>query len=67
MDTVNTAARLEEPVYRVLVTLDSNKIGAYGRQYELRNGLALTADVVLERRSFAAWLLDPIRALRGRL
>lgn len=64
---VNTAAHLEEPVYRVLVSLNSNRIWAYGRPYELRNGLSLTADIVLERRSFAAWLLDPIRALRGRL
>lgn len=64
---VNTATHLEEPVYRVLVSLKSDKIRAYGREYPLRNGLSLTAEIVLERRNFAGWLLDPIKALRGRL
>jgi hypothetical protein len=29
--------------------------------------MALTADVILEERSFAEWLFEPILAMRGRL
>lgn len=59
--------RVEEPVYRVVVALDQDAIVAYGSRYRLRPGLALSADIVLDRRTFAEWLLDPIKALRGRL
>ncbi|QXT34377.1 HlyD family efflux transporter periplasmic adaptor subunit [Sphingomonas sanguinis] len=66
-DQVAATIRIEEPVYRVVVSLDRDTIMAYGRQYHIRPGFALSADIVLERRSFAQWLLDPILALRGRL
>lgn len=66
-DQVAATIKIEEPVYRVIVTLDCDTIMAYGRRYHIRPGFALNADIVLERRNFAQWLLDPIIALRGRL
>lgn len=66
-DQVAATIRVDEPVYRVLVTLDQNNIVAYGHRYDIRAGFALTADIILERRTFAEWLLDPIVALRGHL
>lgn len=66
-DQIVATIRVEEPVYRVVVALDQDAIFAYGRRYRIRPGLALSADIVLDRRTFAEWLLDPIEALRGRL
>lgn len=66
-EEVASAVRLDEPAYRVLVTLNSNGVSAYGITYKPKPGFALSADIILERRSFIEWLLDPIRALRGRL
>ena len=64
---IEAAIRTDEPVYRVVVRLDRATVAAYGKKYRIRPGLALTADVVLDERRFADWLLDPILALRGKL
>ena len=40
---------------------------AFGQVMELSAGMALTADIILEKRSFAEWLFEPILAIRGRL
>lgn len=57
----------EEPVYKVRVRPDSDVVLAYGRSLPLQAGMALEADVALERRRLVHWLLDPVLALRGRL
>lgn len=64
---VQAAVKVEEPVYRVLIELGADRISAYGKQYRIRPGLAFEASIILEERTFADWLLDPIIALRGRL
>lgn len=66
-EEVQAAIKVEEPVYRVLIELDADRIRAYGREYRIRPGLALNASIVLDERTFGDWLLDPIVALRGRL
>jgi membrane fusion protein len=58
---------VREPMYRVLVSLDRGTVKAYGRDYRVQPGFALTADIILEERSFMSWLLDPLISLRGRL
>lgn len=55
-----------QPVYRVLATLPSQSIRAYGQQQALRPGMALTADVVIDRRSLLEWLLEPLFSIRGK-
>ena len=67
---VNAALRSEEfrePVYRVTVGVARQDMLAFGRAMPLSAGMALTADIVLEERSFAEWLFEPILAMRGRL
>ena len=67
---VNAALRSEEfrePVYRVTVRLVRQDMLAFGQVMDLSAGMALTADIVLEERSFAEWLFEPILAMRGRL
>ena len=58
--------RVNEPTYRVTVRIDRESVEAYGQQFPLQAGMLLTADIVLEKRSLFAWLLDPLTSLRGR-
>ena len=55
-----------EALYRVRVALLSSSQTAYGRDWPLSPGMRLTADLVLEDRSFLAWLLDPLLAAQKR-
>jgi membrane fusion protein len=64
---VQAAMRIDEPVYRVVVQLAQQVMPAFGRSMNLSPGMALSADIVLEQRSFAEWLFEPILAMRGRL
>lgn len=57
----------DEPVYKVRVRPESDVVMAYGRALPLQAGMALDADVALERRRLIHWLIDPMLALRGRL
>lgn len=59
--------RIDEPVFRVRVSIDHDSITAYGKTMKLQPGMLLTADVVLDRRSLMAWLFDPIYAAGRRL
>ena len=58
--------RVNEPTYRVTVRINGESVEAYGQQFPLQAGMLLTADIVLEKRSLFAWLLDPLTSLRGR-
>lgn len=58
---------LNEPVYRVRTILSAQSIQAYGELFNLKSGMLLEADIVLDRRSLFDWLLDPIYSLRGRV
>ena len=58
---------INEPVYRVVVTLDKQSIEAYGKEVPLRVGLLFEADIILENQSLIRWILDPLYSLRGRI
>ena len=66
-EEVTAAVRVTEPVYRVLVALHSPVMPAYGKDVPLQSGMALTADILLESRSFLDLLLDPLLAARVRI
>ena len=55
-----------EPIYRITVSLASQSITAYGEAVALQPGMALEADVALERRRLYEWVLDPLYAVTGR-
>lgn len=57
---------IKEPVYRVTAKIEADEIVAGGREISLQSGMTLTANIVLERRSLLDWLLEPVRAVRGR-
>jgi membrane fusion protein len=49
-----------EALYRVRVRLDHQHITAYGRQQPLKPGMALEADLLLERRRLLEWVFEPL-------
>jgi membrane fusion protein len=56
-----------EPIYRIVVRLARQDVQAYGQRFALQPGMALEADVLLERRRLYQWVLDPLYAVAGRL
>ena len=59
-------AMAQQSVLRVEVKPESKVIHAYGRDEAIALGSTLSADIVIERRRLIDWVLDPIRAMRGR-
>ena len=55
-----------EPIYRIVVELASQGVTAYGQTMALQPGMALEADVSLERRRLAEWVLEPLYAVTGK-
>lgn len=61
------AAKPDEPLYRVTVTLERQTVRAYGREQPLAAGMQLDADVLLERRRLVEWLFAPVLGIAGRV
>jgi membrane fusion protein len=52
--------------YIAWVVLSGKTFAADGEQYEILPGMQVTASVVVERRTIAEWILEPVfRMLRG--
>lgn len=49
-----------ESLYRVLVALDSQSVLAYGKAEALKPGMAVDADVLMERRRLIEWVFEPL-------
>jgi membrane fusion protein len=56
---------VQEPVYRVVARLAEQRVLALGRPYPLQTGMRFSADIVLEKRSLLAWLLEPVHTVRS--
>jgi len=56
------ASRLREAAYKVRIHITDDHVEDMQGRYALRPGMALAAEIVLESRSLAEWLLVPIRA-----
>ncbi len=57
----------KEPVYRIKAKLNKQQIQAFGKAYNLKSGMLLEADIMLENRSLMEWLLAPLYSLKGRI
>ncbi len=55
-----------EQMYKVVVSLDVSDRSAYGRRWEIKPGMRVTADLVLDEKTFLDWLFDPVSAARVR-
>ena len=56
-----------EPLYRITVALDQQSVQAYGQPQALSPGMAVDADVLLDRRRLIEWLFEPVLGLAGRV
>jgi len=50
----------QEPLYRVMVTLDQQQVMVYGKPEALRPGMAIEADILMERRRLIEWVFEPL-------
>ena len=58
---------LNEPVYRVTVRLPAQQVLAYGQAMNLQSGMAVDADIWVDRRRVIEWLFDPIVSVTGKV
>ncbi|WP_017171317.1 HlyD family efflux transporter periplasmic adaptor subunit, partial [Xanthomonas phaseoli] len=59
--------QIDDARYRVVVELESQHILANGRQESLRPGMALDADILLEKRRLIEWMFEPVYDMTSRL
>jgi membrane fusion protein len=57
---------LREPFYRVAVALERQTMRAYSAELPLEPDLQLQADILFDRRTLLAWILDPFLSAWGR-
>lgn len=58
--------KFEEPVYRIEVAIDRTAVEGFGQSLPLQPGMSLSANLILDRRSFGEWLLQPLNAVLKR-
>jgi membrane fusion protein len=51
---------ISEPLYRVLVELDQQTVSAYGKAEQLKPGMTVDADILLDRRRLVECVLEPL-------
>jgi membrane fusion protein len=56
-----------EPLYRVQVALDSQSVVAYGRPESVKPGMALDADILMDRRRLIEWVFEPLYGMAHHL
>ncbi|WP_425543704.1 HlyD family efflux transporter periplasmic adaptor subunit [Rhodanobacter caeni] len=57
----------QQPLYRVQVTLDRSFVLAYGRREALKPGMALQADILMDRRRLLGWVFEPLYGMAHHL
>lgn len=50
----------QAPLYRIQVKLDSQQVLAYGKPEPVRPGMALEADILMEKRRLIEWVFEPL-------
>jgi membrane fusion protein len=64
---VGQSSRQAEPMYRVRVKLDSQNVLAYGKQQPVKPGMALNADILMDRRRLIEWVFEPLYGMAHHL
>jgi membrane fusion protein len=57
---------IREPVYKIKVRLSSQAVNAFNGVHTLHGGMTVKANLILERKSFIDWILEPVNAVRMR-
>jgi membrane fusion protein len=58
--------KVEEPVFRIRVSLVRETVQAYGQAVPMQPGMLVSAEIVFDRRSLLRWLFDPVYAVGQR-
>jgi membrane fusion protein len=61
---VDSPVTLKEPAYTATVSLDRPDVFTHGKKIPLQPDMLLTAEIILERRTLANWILAPLRHLQ---
>jgi len=56
---INLPITYSQPFYRARVTLESQTIKTQGKTYQLKSGMLVDADILMERKSIFRWVFDP--------
>ncbi len=65
-DAMAAQIKQSQAQYRITVQPDSSNVMAYGKAEQLRAGMSVEADLLLDTRPLYQWLLEPLYSLRGR-
>lgn len=57
----------QQPLYRVEVKLDQQDVLAYGHEEPVKPGMALDADILMDRRSLLEWMFEPLYGMAHHL
>lgn len=56
-----------EPIYQVMVGLNSQTVMAYGQSMPLQPGMEVEADILVDTRRLIEWAFEPLFSITGRL
>ncbi|MET3654881.1 HlyD family secretion protein [Dyella japonica] len=62
-----TGQQVQEPLYRIEVTLDRQQVLAYGTTEPVKPGMTLDADILMEKRRLIEWVFEPLYGIGHRL
>jgi membrane fusion protein len=65
--SVIVGKQVDQAFYRVMVDLDNQHVLAYGHFESVKPGMALDADILMERRRLIEWVFEPLYGIRHRL
>ena len=65
-DAMAAQIKQSQAQYRITVQPDSSSVIAYGKAEQLRAGMSVEADLLLDTRPLYQWILEPLYSLRGR-
>ena len=62
-----TGRQPQEPLYRIQVALDSQQVMAYGKPEAVKPGMAVEADILMEKRTLLEWVFEPLYGMAHHL
>jgi membrane fusion protein len=65
LSTLSGLVDVTEPVYRIVVELESQTVRAYGAAVALTPGMQLDASIAIETRTLAEWMFEPLFTVAG--
>lgn len=51
-------------MYRVVVSLNKQTVSAYGNEVDLKTGMTLQGDLIVDSRTLLQWMMEPLLTLK---